>query len=51
MAQGIDFHEFYLHRGVNVWRLFNYRLPFFRPKVVYTGGVNPPGRRPSRLPT
>ena len=39
MAQGIDFHEFYLHRGVNVWRLFNYRLPFFRAKVVYTGGV------------
>jgi phenylpropionate dioxygenase-like ring-hydroxylating dioxygenase large terminal subunit len=39
MAQGIDFHEFYLHRGVNVWRLFNYRLPFFRPKVAYTGGV------------
>ena len=26
MAQGIDFHEFYLHRGLNVWRLFNYRL-------------------------
>jgi hypothetical protein len=23
MAQGIDFHEFYLHRGVNIWRLFN----------------------------
>ena len=39
MAQGIDFHEFYLHRGVNVWRLFNYRLGFFRPKVAYTGGV------------
>jgi phenylpropionate dioxygenase-like ring-hydroxylating dioxygenase large terminal subunit len=39
MAQGIDFHEFYLHRGVNVWRLFNYRLPFFRQKIVYTGGV------------
>jgi phenylpropionate dioxygenase-like ring-hydroxylating dioxygenase large terminal subunit len=39
MAQGIDFHEFYLHRGLNVWRLFNYRLPFFRQKVVYTGGV------------
>jgi phenylpropionate dioxygenase-like ring-hydroxylating dioxygenase large terminal subunit len=39
MAQGIDFHEFYLHRGVNVWRLFNYRLPFFRKKYVYTGGV------------
>ena len=39
MAQGIDFHEFYLHRGLNVWRLFNYRLPFFREKIVYTGGV------------
>ena len=39
MAQGIDFHEFYLHRGVNVWRLLNYRLPFFRPRLVYTGGV------------
>jgi nitrite reductase/ring-hydroxylating ferredoxin subunit len=39
MAQGIDFHEFYLHRGLNVWRLFNYRLPFFRKKIVYTGGV------------
>ena len=39
MAQGIDFHEFYLHRGVNFWRLFNYRLGFFRPKVAYTGGV------------
>jgi len=39
MAQGIDFHEFYLHRGVNVWRLFNYRLPFFRKKIVHIGGV------------
>jgi len=39
MAQGIDFHEFYLHRGLNVWRLFNRRLPFFRKKIVYTGGV------------
>lgn len=39
MAQGIDFHEFYLHRGLNVWRLFNHRLPFVRPKLVYTGGV------------
>ncbi len=39
MAQGIDFHEFYLHRHVNVWRLFNYRLPFFRAKYVYTSGV------------
>jgi phenylpropionate dioxygenase-like ring-hydroxylating dioxygenase large terminal subunit len=24
--------EFYLHRGVNVWRLFSYRLGFFRPR-------------------
>src|SRR5260370_13084590 len=39
MAQGIDFHEFYLHRGVNVWRLFNYRLPFFRQKIVHIGGA------------
>src|SRR2546423_9889592 len=39
MAQGIDFHEFYLHRGLNVWRLFNYRLPFFRAKYVHTSGV------------
>ena len=39
VAQGIDFHEFYLHRGVNVWRLFNYRLPFFRQKIVHIGGV------------
>jgi phenylpropionate dioxygenase-like ring-hydroxylating dioxygenase large terminal subunit len=39
MAQGIDFHEFYLHRGLNVWRLFNYRLPFFRQRIVFTGGV------------
>jgi hypothetical protein len=33
MAQGIDFHEFYLQRR-NIWRLFNYRLGFFRPKVA-----------------
>ncbi len=39
MAQGIDFHEFYLHRRVNIWRLFNYRLGVFRPKFVHTGGV------------
>jgi phenylpropionate dioxygenase-like ring-hydroxylating dioxygenase large terminal subunit len=39
MAQGIDFHEFYLHRGLNFWRLFNYRLPFFHPNTVYSGGV------------
>ena len=39
MAQGVDFHEFYLHRGVNFWRLINYRLGFFRQKFVYTNGV------------
>ena len=39
MAQGIDFHEFYLHRGVNLFRLLNYRLPFFRAKIVHIGGV------------
>jgi phenylpropionate dioxygenase-like ring-hydroxylating dioxygenase large terminal subunit len=39
MAQGIDFHEFYLHRGTNFWRLVNFRLGFFRAKPVYTGGV------------
>jgi nitrite reductase/ring-hydroxylating ferredoxin subunit len=33
MAQGIDFHEFYLHRGVNIWRLFNYRLGFKRERL------------------
>lgn len=37
--QGIDFHEFYLHRQLDIWRLLNYRLPFFRPKMVSTGGV------------
>ena len=39
MAQGIDFHEFYLHRQLNFWRLFHWRLPFFRPRLAYTGGV------------
>ncbi|HXG36955.1 MAG TPA: aromatic ring-hydroxylating dioxygenase subunit alpha [Dehalococcoidia bacterium] len=39
MAQGIDFHEFYLHRQLNFWRLFHWRLPFFRPRMAYTGGV------------
>ena len=40
VCQGIDYHENYLHRGpVNFWRLFHYKLPFFRPKPVYTGGV------------
>ena len=39
MAQGIDFHEFYLHRQINFWRAFHWRLFFFRPKFAYTGGV------------
>jgi len=40
VCQAIDYHEFYLHRGpVNFWRLFHYKLPFLRPKPVYTGGV------------
>lgn len=40
VAQGIDFHEFYLHHTrVNFWRLVHVRLPFFRPRVTYTGGV------------
>lgn len=37
--QGIDYHEFYLHRGLNFWRFIDYKLPFFRPKPVYTGGA------------
>lgn len=37
--QGIDFHEFYLHRGVDFWSIANIRLPFFRPKMVHTSGV------------
>jgi len=39
VAQGIDFHEFYLHRGQNIWRIFNKHMLLFRPKVIYTGGV------------
>jgi nitrite reductase/ring-hydroxylating ferredoxin subunit len=39
VLQGIDFHEFYLHRGLNFWRLFHWRLGFFRPKPVYQGTV------------
>ncbi len=39
VLQGIDFHEFYLHRGPNLWRLINWRQPFFRPKPVYQGNV------------
>ena len=37
--QGVDYHEFYLHRNVNFWRFVDWRLPFWRPKPVYTGGV------------
>ena len=37
--QGIDYHEFYLHRNVNFWRFIDWRLPFWRPKPVYTDGV------------
>ena len=39
VAQGTDFHEFYLHRGLTFWRLFSKNLRFFRSKMVYTGGV------------
>ena len=37
--QGIDYHEFYLHRGWKIWTFINYKLPFFRPKPVYTSGA------------
>jgi phenylpropionate dioxygenase-like ring-hydroxylating dioxygenase large terminal subunit len=37
--QGIDYHEFYLHRSFKWWNLINYRQPFFRPKPVVTNGV------------
>lgn len=50
VAQGIDFHEFYLHHTrVNFWRVVNYRLPFFRPRVTYTGGVTLVGRGPDHV--
>jgi phenylpropionate dioxygenase-like ring-hydroxylating dioxygenase large terminal subunit len=50
VAQGIDFHEFYLHHTrVNFWRVVNYRLPFFRPRVTYTGGVRLVGRGPDHV--
>lgn len=39
MWQGIDYHEFYLHRSFKWWYLINYRQPFFRPKPVVTNGV------------
>ncbi len=37
--QGIDYHEFYLHRTFKWWHLINYKQPFFRPKPVLTNGV------------
>ena len=37
--QGIDYHEFYLHRTTKFWHLINFRQPFFRPKPVVTNGV------------
>ena len=39
MAQGIDFHEHYLHRGQNFWRILNLNLPLFRPRIAYLEGV------------
>ncbi|MEE9162818.1 MAG: Rieske 2Fe-2S domain-containing protein [Candidatus Neomarinimicrobiota bacterium] len=39
VLQGIDYHELYLHRGLNFWRLVDKRLPFFRPQRVYTGRI------------
>ena len=39
MNQGIDYHEFYLHRGLNFWRFVDWRFPFWRPKSVSTGGT------------
>ena len=39
MWQGIDYHEFYLHRAFKWWHLINYKQPFFRPKPVVTNGV------------
>jgi hypothetical protein len=45
VAQAIDFHEFYLHHTrPGFWRIVNVRLPFFRPRVTYTGGVRIVGR-------
>jgi phenylpropionate dioxygenase-like ring-hydroxylating dioxygenase large terminal subunit len=37
--QGIDYHEFYLHRGLSPWRLMHYQMPFLRPRPVITNGV------------
>ncbi len=39
VLQGIDFHEFYLHRWAIFWRIFHKNLGFFRPKPVYQGNV------------
>jgi hypothetical protein len=39
MWQGIDYHEYYLHRSTKFWNLINYKLPFLRPKPVYTSGA------------
>jgi hypothetical protein len=39
VLQGIDFHEYYLHRWANFWRIFHKNLAFFRPKPVYQGNV------------
>jgi hypothetical protein len=50
MAQGIDFHEFYLHRRLNVWRLFNDRLPFFRAIGGARGALKAPPGRPTAPP-
>jgi phenylpropionate dioxygenase-like ring-hydroxylating dioxygenase large terminal subunit len=37
--QGIDYHEYYLHRWFKWWHLVNYKQQFFRPKPVVTNGV------------
>ena len=37
--QGIDYHEYYLHRWFKWWHLINYKQQFFRPKPVVTNGV------------
>ena len=37
--QGIDYHEFYLHRRTKFWHLIDHKLPFLRPKPVVTNGI------------
>ena len=37
--QGIDYHEYYLHRWFKWWWLINYKQPFFRPAPSLTNGV------------